>query len=81
MEILIKVYINSNKNKKNHITSNKNLFHELSRNAQINNNNFTFMKNNNLAKFNYKTQLLSTNRKLNTNSISNKFEKEQKNDI
>ena len=39
------------------------------------------MKNNNLAKFNYKTQLLSTNRKLNSNSISNKFEKEQKNDI
>ena len=80
MEILINIYINSNKNKKNQKISNKNQFHELSRNEQINNNNFTFIKNN--TKFNFKTQLLSTNRKLNDNSNMNKLkETEQKNII
>ena len=82
MEILVNIYINSNKNKKYSIISNKNQFQDLSRNEPIKNNNFTFTRNNHLAKFNYKTQLLSTNRKLNRNADVNKFnDTDQKNNI
>ena len=81
MEILINIYINSNKSKKSSIVSNKNQFLDLSRNEEKkNNNNFTFTRNSNLAKYNYKTQLLSTNRKMIRNQNANKFdETEQKN--
>ena len=76
MEILINIYINSNKSKKISIITNKIQFTDLSRNEKIkNNNNYTFTKNNNLAKFNFKSQLLSTNRKLNINPNNiNKFD-------
>ena len=82
MEILVNLYINSNKNKKYSIISNKNQFQDLSRNEPIKSNNFTFTRNTNLAKFNYKTQLLSTNRKLNHGSNMNKLDETgQKNNI
>lgn len=82
MEILVNLYINSNKNKKYSIISNKNQFQDLSRNEPIKSNNFTFTRNTNLAKFNYKTQLLSTNRKLNHDSNINKLDETgQKNNI
>ena len=71
-----------NKNKKYSIISNKNQFQDLSRNEPIKSNNFTFTRNTNLAKFNYKTQLLSTNRKLNHGSNINKLDETgQKNNI
>ena len=80
MEILAHIYVNPSKPKKNNLINFNSNFQDFSRNEQVKNNNFTFTRNNNLSKFNYKTQLLSTNRKLNHNLNSNNYdENESKN--
>ena len=71
--LLFDIYINSIKNKKNYFSQNKIRFQEFSRNEPVKtkNSNFTFTRHNNASRFNHKTQLLSTNRKLNPNNNKN----------
>ena len=84
--LFINMYINnSNKSKKNYVPNSKSRFQEFSRNEPIKNNknsNFTFVKNNNLSKYSNKTQILSTNRKLNYNGKNSKIDtNESKNNV
>ena len=66
--LLINIYIDSNKNKKNYLIYNKKQFQDLSRNEAVkHSNNLTHTRNNNISNFTNKTTLLSTQRKLNYN--------------
>ena len=80
MMLLINININDdNKRKNDNISHYKKQFLEFSRNElPKGNNNYTFTVHNNMARYNNKTQILSTNRKLNHNI---KINKEEKNNI
>ena len=77
MILLININFSSNNEKKSDNFSHyKNQFQELSRNElPKGHNNFTFTVYNNMPRYNNKTQILSTNRKLNHNIKSNNVEK------
>ena len=80
MMLLINININDDNKRKNdkndNISHYKKQFQEFSRNElPKGNNNYTFTVHNNMARYNNKTQILSTNRKLNHNIKSNKEEK------
>lgn len=79
MELMINLYINTNISKNNSLINHKNKYQDLSRNEQVKNNNFTFTRNINLAKINHKTQLLSTNRKLNNQMNKNNLDENESN--
>ena len=73
MVLLVNIYINSNKNKKKYLIYNKNQFQDLSRNDSLKlSNNLTHTRNSNISHIKNRTQLLSTNRKLNYNNLSGK---------
>ena len=82
MALLVDIYINSIKIKKINVSQKNIKFQEFSRNEPVKNksNNFTFTRHNNIPRYKNKTQLLSTNRKLNPNN-NNKDENEIKNSI
>ena len=77
MMLLINLNINGGyKRKSDNISHYKNQFQEFSRNElPKGNNNFTFTVHSNMSRYNNKTQILSTNRKLNHNIKSSNTEK------